>query len=72
MYLPAEKAEMVLGLLLEGNSVASIERAVQSFGLRVQERLTALAATKALRPFAVASEAFACDVAGIASHCESP
>jgi IS1 family transposase/transposase-like protein len=26
MYLPTEKAEMVLGLLLEGNSVASIER----------------------------------------------
>jgi IS1 family transposase len=26
MYLPVEKAEMVLGLLLEGNSVSSVER----------------------------------------------
>jgi transposase-like protein len=27
MYLPIEKAEMVLRLLLEGNSVSSVERA---------------------------------------------
>jgi transposase-like protein/IS1 family transposase len=29
MYLPAEKAEMVLRLLLEGNSVSSVERATE-------------------------------------------
>lgn len=26
MYLPLERAELVLGLLLEGNSVSSVER----------------------------------------------
>src|ERR1700730_19080247 len=29
MYLPTEKAEMVLKLLLEGNSVSSVERATE-------------------------------------------
>jgi hypothetical protein len=29
MYLPVEKAEMVLRLLLEGNSVSSVERATE-------------------------------------------
>jgi hypothetical protein len=29
MYLPIEKAEMVLRLLLEGNSVSSVERVTE-------------------------------------------